>query len=273
MNKGKRIDLMRTLLMQAGARGMTRIELLQRMADREAQIDDRTFYRYIQELSADDLVHIDDDPGVDASAAGARRVYFSDRTGMSTMQAIRLGRSIEAFENSSGRLFGPTLDDGTVSLHHLAHAKLSDVHQHLRNQSRTSRSFYIGSLWHVHYWLEVPDLLGHDLEVRVGRLESAKQRPANPLTKEQLWVGLPGPDLLSRLLGPKQGHLHLTFPQGVRTVTVEDRTAGSSGPMTTHALSDGRLTPIVPTGEAARRLSVTAPTELLFAGLRGLIWV
>lgn len=270
MNKFRRLELMRTLLNQAGARGLTRSQILSYMEQRDATIDDRTFYRYIKELQADGCVHVDDDPGADSE--GARRVYFSDKLSVSTTQAIRFGRSLEAFESSAGRIFGAAINDGSVSLHHHSSSSLSDVVSQMRAAGRMSRCFYIGSLRHIHFWLEVPNLLDHDLEVRVGRLESAQQRPTNTLGREQLWVGLPGPALLSRLFGPKAGHVRLLFPCGEREVRVDDLSGGRAGPMTQQAISE-QHTPIVHPQRQLAACVVRTPTELTFAGMRALIWV
>lgn len=272
MKRYERLVELENVMMHAGARGLTLGEIVERLNERGYPVQRRQLYRDLEVLRRRGIMVTDDDPSEEQLARGARRVYFVDRGMPTTLRAIRLGRSLEVLENHGARVFGDAVRLGHITLNHAANTPLGRLAPRLRDECPRSLCLVFASIRYAQFWLEVPEWWEGPLDIRIGRLERADQSPQSALAANEVLIGLPGPESLSRLFGPRGGHLAIEVPSCRSFVRVRDLSTAGWGLRAVvghHHLGEG--TPIANTEPGLATVEVHTSSELVFGGVRGFV--
>jgi hypothetical protein len=176
------------------------------------------------------------------------------------------------FEATGSRLWGQALTEGWVLLHHIQAAGSAEVIKTLPGRFPTSFAFYLGQFQFDHFVLEVPMNLEFDVRLRIGRIDRATQGPRAPLSRGEVLLGLEGEATLSRLFGPRLGHLQLEFIRGERAVKLLPIAADALG--VRHAPPETALevTPLRGHFDFSRT-AIGAPGLMMFGGIVGYLWL
>ena len=209
-------------LQAAGPRGLTPKELLGRLEAWGDPIEERQLQRDIKTLRETMGLPIAASRDLDDGqlADGSRVIYMIDRRGMLPAELVSAGRAIACFEATGHRLWGKAVDEGWVLLHRIQAPTSSDLARTLESRFERSAALYLGQFHFDHFVLEVPRNLEHDLTVRIGRLDRARQAP-EAIGPREVLIGLEGRPALSRLFGARPGHVALYFRRGTRAVVLE----------------------------------------------------